>query len=57
VNASVLSPRWASCLLCKRSHGLHPFDRLRAGCGLQSFAASRLELIGPESSAFLERIF
>jgi hypothetical protein len=24
------------------SHGLRPFDKLKAGCGLNSFAASRL---------------
>jgi hypothetical protein len=28
--------------LDSRIHGLRPFDKLRAGCGLHSFAASRL---------------
>jgi hypothetical protein len=28
------------------THGLRPFDTLRAGCGLHSFAASRLTIAG-----------
>ena len=41
------------------AHGLRPFDRLRAGCGLHSYAASRLGADGfgsPQRNSFRGQI-
>jgi hypothetical protein len=42
-----LSPLWGLLFFAVLSHGLRPFDRLRAGCGLYSFAALRLGTLWP----------
>ena len=36
-----LTPRWGLFFSREASHGLRPFGKLRAGCGLQSCAALR----------------
>jgi len=35
------------------THGLRPFDKLRAGCGLDSCAAARLRLVREASAKLL----
>ena len=54
--SAALSPLRAWLFPSLYPHGLRPFDRLRAGCGLYSFAASRLSGMGFGKRAFGDEI-